>query len=105
MKYQLSDKSTTAAVEASGTHLPNVSGKIVMSLGATSSNHKLTKHVYPSGFIVMATILPHESRDHLQDPNIHVFNLDVTSEDGIKAFKEAAMQVTDGSLDILVNNA
>jgi len=56
-------------------------------------------------FTVITTLLPHETRDHLEDPQIHVFNLDVTDEANVESFALLVQKLTGGKLDVLVNNA
>lgn len=54
---------------------------------------------------MIATLLPWESRDHLEPLGIKCFDLDVTSEESTAAFKVAIDELTGGRLDVLVNNA
>lgn len=56
-------------------------------------------------FTVFATLLPHESREHLVQHNIHVFNADVTNDEDTSALKKQVEEATQGRLDVLVNNA
>lgn len=56
-------------------------------------------------FTVFATLLPHESREHLLQHNIHVFNADVTNDEDTGALKKQVEAATQGRLDVLVNNA
>ena len=57
------------------------------------------------GYVIIATLLPHESREHLQDPNIHAFSSDVTKDVDASTLKKEIEQITNGRLDVLVNNA
>lgn len=57
------------------------------------------------GYIVIATLLPHERREHLQAHKIHVFDADVTQEKHTSILKRRVEEITHGKLDILVNNA
>lgn len=41
----------------------------------------------------------------LSELGIKILILDVTSEDSVKSTRDAIWQLTDGKLDILVNNA
>lgn len=54
---------------------------------------------------MIATLLPWESRDHLEPFGIKCFDLDVTNEESTAAFKVAVDKLTGGRLDVLVNNA
>lgn len=54
---------------------------------------------------VIATLLPHEGRDHLDHPQIHVLDLNVTKEEEMVPFKKQVDAITGGKLDVLVNNA
>lgn len=51
------------------------------------------------------TLLAHEARDHLTDAGIHALTADVTSDDDVERLREDVSVVTDGRLDVLVNNA
>ncbi|KAH8159962.1 hypothetical protein CIB48_g8292 [Xylaria polymorpha] len=53
----------------------------------------------------IATVLPQESGDHLTDAGISWFRLDVTSEESIARLKKQVSELTQGRLDVLVNNA
>ena len=50
-------------------------------------------------------MLTHELREHLTDVGIHVFSADVTSDDDINKLREIISDLTDDTLDILINNA
>lgn len=54
---------------------------------------------------MIATLLPHETRDHLTEHEIHVFDLDVTDDESVRSFKERVDKILGGRLDVLVNNA
>ncbi|KAF4499908.1 short-chain dehydrogenase reductase family [Fusarium agapanthi] len=56
-------------------------------------------------FHAIATILPHESRNHLSQAGITCFPLDVTVEDSISELKTKVQELTGGRLHILVNCA
>lgn len=75
------------------------------SCGYGGIGHSLSKHFVLQGFTVLATLLPHEERKHLEHPQIHVFDLDVTCEAEMVPFKEKVEGLTGGRLDVLVNNA
>ncbi|KAF4953186.1 hypothetical protein FGADI_6161 [Fusarium gaditjirri] len=53
----------------------------------------------------IATVLPHESSDHLSQAGITCFPLDVAVEDSISELKVKVQEVTGGRLHILVNCA
>jgi 1-acylglycerone phosphate reductase len=53
----------------------------------------------------IATVLPMESSEHLTEAGITWFPLDVTIEDSVLELKKNILALTDGYLDILVNNA
>lgn len=57
------------------------------------------------GIFVMATVLPNENSDHLTAAGITWFPLDVTDEESVISLKERLFTLTDGYLDLLVNNA
>ncbi|KAI0174348.1 hypothetical protein BJ166DRAFT_511922 [Pestalotiopsis sp. NC0098] len=60
-----------------------------------------TKH----GVHAIATVLPHESSDHLSEAGITFFILDVTDEKSVADLKLSVQKLTGGRLDILVNCA
>ena len=55
---------------------------------------------------MIATLLPSEKKDHLlSDDGIICLELDVTKEESMQALKVAIAKITEGRLDVLVNNA
>lgn len=58
-----------------------------------------------SGYTVISTLLPHESDDHLLAKGIKVTRTDVTSEESVLELKSFTESLTNGKLDILINNA
>lgn len=58
-----------------------------------------------TGFNVFTTVLAHESYNHLEDEEIHVFTADVTKDTDITSLRESISSTTDGNLDVLVNCA
>ncbi|KAF5602433.1 short-chain dehydrogenase reductase family [Fusarium subglutinans] len=56
-------------------------------------------------FHAIATILPHESRNHLSQAGITCFPLNVTVEESVSELKTKVQELTGGSLHILVNCA
>ncbi|KAB8293743.1 hypothetical protein EYC80_009228 [Monilinia laxa] len=57
------------------------------------------------GLYAIATLLPQESSEHLDEEKITWFRLDVTKDKSILEFKENLLDITGGYLDVLVNNA
>ncbi|MCJ1341999.1 RNA elimination defective protein Red1 [Peltigera leucophlebia] len=78
---------------------------LITGCGNGGIGHALAQVFRAKGFTVFATLLPHESRKHLLQHNIHVFDADVTKDEDTSALKKQVEAVTQGRLDILVNNA
>ncbi|KAI6262081.1 RNA elimination defective protein Red1 [Pyricularia oryzae] len=78
---------------------------LITGCGDGGIGHALANNFVQNGFIVIATLLPHESRTHLEHAKIHVVDLDVTKEDQMIPFKSTLEEITGGTLDVLVNNA
>ncbi|PSS06795.1 hypothetical protein M430DRAFT_46132 [Amorphotheca resinae ATCC 22711] len=78
---------------------------LITGCGEGGIGHALTKHFVASGLSVIATLLPHEGRKHLDHPQIHVLDLNVTKEEEMLPFKKQVEAITAGKLDVLVNNA
>lgn len=57
------------------------------------------------GFITFATLLPHESQEHLIKKDIHVITADVTSDSDTEKLIAELDLVCKGRLDVLINNA
>ena len=57
------------------------------------------------GYAVIATLLPHESQDHLKKLGAHVFVSDVTSDADCALLRESVKSLAHGKLDVLINNA
>lgn len=53
----------------------------------------------------IATVLPNEASDHLEQAGISFFRLDVTVEQSVADLKTSVQKLTGGHLDILVNCA
>ena len=53
----------------------------------------------------MTTLLSHESSTHLTENGIHSFTADVTKDEDVEALREKVTGITNGQLDVLVNNA
>ena len=64
-----------------------------------------TEEVTDLGFTIIATLLPFEDSAHLKDPDIKVVRCDVTSEEQTLELKAQTQALTNGKLDVLVNNA
>lgn len=54
---------------------------------------------------MFATVLPNEHREHLLVPHCHILDLDVTEDESVQSAETRVQEVTEGRLDILVNNA
>ena len=57
------------------------------------------------GVHAIATVLPHEAKDHLVKSGVTVYSLDVTVEQSILDLKAELHELTGGHLDVLVNCA
>ena len=57
------------------------------------------------GFDVIATVLPHESTEHLTQPHCHVQAVDVTDDESVETLLAFTEHLTRGCLDVLANNA
>ncbi|ORY71424.1 short chain dehydrogenase [Pseudomassariella vexata] len=78
---------------------------LITGCGEGGIGHALAKHFVKNGCVVIATLLPQEGRKHLDHPQIHVVDLNVTNEEEMLPFKKQVESITDGNLDVLVNNA
>ncbi|KAL1638048.1 hypothetical protein SLS58_009069 [Diplodia intermedia] len=65
----------------------------------------LANEFVAQGLHVIATVLPGESREHIDSSSITPFDLDVTKEESVVSLKQHVVDLTAGSLDVLVNNA
>ena len=66
----------------------------------------LTGIIYGNiGCTVIATVLPWESRKHLEAIDITCFDLDVTKDESVDALRAAVEKGFGDKLHILVNNA
>ncbi|KAI0201479.1 hypothetical protein F4808DRAFT_425299 [Astrocystis sublimbata] len=86
-------------------HSSKVKFAVVTGCGKGGIGCALVKQFVAYGYTVIATLLSHESRDHLIHDRIHVLNLDVTKKEEMLPFKNVVGRLTNGRLDILVNNA
>ena len=64
-----------------------------------------TEEVTNLEFTVIATLLPFEDSAHLEHPDIQVVRCDVTSEEQTLGLKAQTQALTNGRIDVLVNNA
>ncbi|KAI0003937.1 short chain dehydrogenase [Xylariaceae sp. FL0662B] len=78
---------------------------LITGCGEGGIGHALTKHFVRNGLTVIAILLLHEAREHLNHPLIRVFDLDVTKEEDVVSVKKQVEDITGGRLDVLVNNA
>ncbi|KAI1078226.1 short chain dehydrogenase [Whalleya microplaca] len=78
---------------------------LITGCGQGGIGHALTEEFVRQGFTVIATLLEHESDEHLQSPQIHMLRLDVTKEADVASFYEKVFKICEGRLDVLVNNA
>ena len=65
----------------------------------------LVKQYALCGLHPIATVLPSERNEHLVQAGITCYHLDVTREESVVELKRKVLELTDGSLEVLVNNA
>ncbi|KAH8427719.1 RNA elimination defective protein Red1 [Aspergillus melleus] len=78
---------------------------LITGCGKGGIGHALASQFIAGGYTVIATLLPHEARDHLEDLGVHVFVSDVTSDSQCESLFESIRDLTQGKLDVLINNA
>ncbi|KAK7946582.1 uncharacterized protein PG986_010903 [Apiospora aurea] len=78
---------------------------LVTGCGKGGIGEALVKEYACRGLHAIATVLPTESSDHLNEPGITCFKLDLTVEQSILDLKQSIQELTGGRLDVLVNNA
>ncbi|KAI0849722.1 hypothetical protein F5Y00DRAFT_261168 [Daldinia vernicosa] len=78
---------------------------LVTGCGHGGIGEALVKEYALRGLHAIATVLPSEQRNHLDQPGITCYSLDVTQEESILELQRNVIDLTDGFLDILVNNA
>ncbi|KAJ8119313.1 hypothetical protein O1611_g10634 [Lasiodiplodia mahajangana] len=78
---------------------------LVTGCGQGGIGEALVTEYANRGFHAIATVLPTEPSEHLSGAGITWFPLDVTQEASIEGLKKHIMNLTDGYLDVLVNNA
>ncbi|KGO64722.1 Short-chain dehydrogenase/reductase SDR [Penicillium italicum] len=81
------------------------SSVLITGCGEGGIGHALALDFKNQGYVVYTTLLAHEPRDHLTDLGIHSFTADVTKDSDIEQLKETISSLTDGNLNVLVNNA
>lgn len=106
--------SAHAQSDDEGSALPELSGKSVLITGCSSGFGRLGAEVYARlGAKVFATMrnLPRTEARELANLaeedglDIHVLQLDVTSDDEVIAGVDAVLALADGKIDVLINNA
>ncbi|EED21264.1 short-chain dehydrogenase, putative [Talaromyces stipitatus ATCC 10500] len=78
---------------------------LVTGCGKGGIGEALVKEYIRRGVYAIATVLPNENSEHLNEAGITWFPLDVTVESSIRSLKEKILPLTNGYLDILVNCA
>jgi 1-acylglycerone phosphate reductase len=77
----------------------------VASCGRGGIGEALVKEYARRGLHPIATVLPSESSEHLDQAGIQWLPLDVTVEESVIELKKSVASLTGGFVDILVNNA
>ncbi|KAI1362868.1 hypothetical protein F5Y08DRAFT_257890 [Xylaria arbuscula] len=78
---------------------------LVTGCGQGGIGEALVKEYLQRNIQPIATTLPHESTEHLDEAGILHFPLDITMEESVVDLKRTLKEITNGFLDILVNNA
>ncbi|RAH71712.1 short chain dehydrogenase [Aspergillus aculeatinus CBS 121060] len=78
---------------------------LITGCGAGGIGQALAYGLRDKGYTVIATLLPHEDDTHLIARNVKVYRVDVTSEKSVKELHTALETLTNGRLNILINNA
>ncbi|KAI2602116.1 hypothetical protein GGR54DRAFT_536234 [Hypoxylon sp. NC1633] len=78
---------------------------LITGCGYGGIGHALASRLRKENIEVIATLLPHESPDHLLAEGVHVARTDVTKDESVEELKQMILQLTGGKLDILINNA
>ncbi|ORY71073.1 uncharacterized protein BCR38DRAFT_453712 [Pseudomassariella vexata] len=78
---------------------------LVTGCGQGGIGEALVTEYKRRGLHAIATVLPHESSEHLAKAGITFFPLDVTQEMSVLELKASVQELTGGRLDILVNCA
>ncbi|KAH0489950.1 hypothetical protein TgHK011_001439 [Trichoderma gracile] len=78
---------------------------LVTGCGKGGIGEALVQEYTRRGIFAIATVLPNEKSDHLTATGITWFPLDVTDEESVISLKKKIDSLTNGYLDVLVNNA
>ncbi|KAL4912942.1 hypothetical protein BDW62DRAFT_215952 [Aspergillus aurantiobrunneus] len=78
---------------------------LITGCGQGGIGHALAKQLRGKGYHVIATLLPFEDRQHLDEADIQVEICDVTSNADVSALEANVSKASHGQLDLLVNNA
>ncbi|KAI1296454.1 short chain dehydrogenase [Xylaria venustula] len=78
---------------------------LITGCGKGGIGNALALEFKARGYMVIATLLAHETREHLTDLGIHVFTADVTKDNDIEELRRDVAEITGDKLSILVNNA
>ncbi|KAH8781185.1 hypothetical protein F5883DRAFT_168950 [Diaporthe sp. PMI_573] len=78
---------------------------LVTGCGQGGIGEALVKQYALCGLHPIATVLPSERNEHLVQAGITCYYLDVTREESVVELKGKVLELTGGSLEVLVNNA
>ncbi|RAH42803.1 NAD(P)-binding protein [Aspergillus brunneoviolaceus CBS 621.78] len=78
---------------------------LITGCGGGGIGQALAYGLRDKGYTVIATLLPHEDDTHLTARNVKFYRVDVTSEKSVRELHTALETLTNGRLDILINNA
>ncbi|KAI3317927.1 NAD(P)-binding protein [Xylariaceae sp. AK1471] len=78
---------------------------LITGCGHGGIGEALVKEYLQHNIQPIATTLPHEPTEHLDEAGILHFPLDITEESSVVDLKRSLEAITNGLLDILVNNA
>ncbi|KAJ4296343.1 NADPH-dependent 1-acyl dihydroxyacetone phosphate reductase [Kalmusia sp. IMI 367209] len=78
---------------------------LITGCGNGGIGHALAKEFKAKGYTVITTLLAHEDNTHLVEAGIHSFVADVTKDADLEGLRKQVSELTDGHLDVLVNNA
>ncbi|KAL7917169.1 hypothetical protein ACQKWADRAFT_326265 [Trichoderma austrokoningii] len=84
----------------------NTQRKSVLITGCSSGiGEALAREFQTRGYFVIATARRLETITHLRDTGMTTLSLDVTKSESIESAETEVKRITDGKLDVLVNNA